>query len=566
MLYRLVRSVKRSDSSLVQFVKRIPDDVLPRAANLKLSIPLGDGESQHITISPKAQAVRFSLRTRDPSLAKSRQAHVLAYLEEVWRGLRTTKPISITLRQAHALAGELYRAWASERQAEQTTAITLRPDRSGWDVALAASPEEEAEGFRAIVARLNALHANAEPTELESVVGALVDRLLLARGITAVEQHSRGLLLAAFVQALRDAFENRARNAEGDYSPDPKSQRFPEWAQPEAEPKPAAKGVPGGPAAKVSLKALVENWWNEAEKTGTKRSTYVNYRNVVLKFAAFLKHDDAAKVGPDDVLRYKDHRLASVYPKTGKPISPKTVKDTDLAALKTVLGWAKVNKKLPLNAAEGLTVKLGKRVQLRGKSQKDGEAAALLAAALAYESTSKAPHTVAATRWVPWLCAYTGARVGEMAQLRKQDLRREGEHWVIHITPEAGTVKTNEARDVVMHDHLSDVGFLAFVEASPPGHLFLTPGRDGDVSMQITGLRNRLAQFARKHVKDRNVAPYHGLRHRFKEVGLEAGIEGRVLDAIQGHAPQRVGDRYGSVTIKAQAAAMAKFPRVKLEG
>ena len=137
MLYRLVRSVKRSDSSLVQFVKRIPDDVLPRAANLKLSIPLGDGEFQHITISPKAQAVRFSLRTRDPSLAKSRQAHVLAYLEEVWRGLRTTKPISLTLRQAHALTGELYRAWASERQAEQTTAITLRPDRSGWDVALA---------------------------------------------------------------------------------------------------------------------------------------------------------------------------------------------------------------------------------------------------------------------------------------------------------------------------------------------------------------------------------------------------------------------------------------------
>jgi len=565
MLFRLVSSVKRSDSSQLQFTKRIPVDVLPRAAGLKLSIPLGGGEFQHLVVSPRAQAVRFSLRTRDPVEAKIRQGRAASFLEQVWQGLRAAKPVSLTSRQAHALAGELYEAWASQRPAEQTTAITLRADRSGWDVAPHVSPEEEAEGFRVIAAKLSALHAEPEPepADLEPVVGALVDRLLLARGIAAVETHSRGLLLAAFAQALRDAFESRARHAMGDYSPDPKSQRFPEWTQPEAA---LAPRLAQSPAVKVSLKELVEDWWAEAEKAGTKRSTYVNYRNVVLKFAGFLKHDDASKIGPDDVLRYKDHRLASVYPKSGKPISPKTVKDSDLAALKTVLGWAKSNKKLPLNAAEGLTVKLGKRVRLRGKSQLEGEAAALLTAALVYESTTKARHTVAATRWVPWLCAYTGARVGEMAQLRKQDLRREGEHWVLRITPEAGTVKTNEARDVVVHDHLVEVGFLAFVEASPPGHLFLTPDPYGDVSMQITGLRNRLAQFARKHVKDRNVAPYHGLRHRFKEVGIEAGIEGRVLDAIQGHAPQRAGDRYGSVTIKAQAAAMAKLPRIKLEG
>jgi integrase len=568
MLYRLVRSVKRSDSSLVQFVKRIPDDVLPRVANLKLSIPLGDGEFHHIIISPKAQAIRFSLRTRDPGLAKSRQAHALAFLEEVWRSLRATKPVSLTNKQAHALAGELYRAWASEPPTSRSIGITLKPGRKGqdpndWVLERGVFPQEEAGGFHAIVAKLNAMHANPEPSEMEPVVGPLVARLLLVRGIAAVETGSRLLLLAAFVQALRDAFENRARNAEGDYSPDPKSQRFPQWVAPQVQ----SKAVPApAPAATVSLKGLVEDWWKEAEKTGTKRVTYVNYRNVVLKFAGFLEHDDAAKVGPDDVLRYKDHRLASVYAKTGKPISPKTVKDTDFAALKTVLGWAKANKRLPINAAEGLTLKLSKKVQLRGKSQRDDETAALLSAALTYESATKARHTVAATQWVPWLCAYTGARIGEMAQLRKQDLRREGESWVIRITPEAGTVKSNEARDVVVHEHLVEVGFVAFVDASPPGHLFFTPGRDGDVTMQITGLRNRLAQFARKHIKDLNVAPYHGLRHRFKEVGIEAGIEGRVLDAIQGHAPQTVAGQYGRVTIKTQALAMAKFPRVKLEG
>jgi len=73
------------------------------------------------------------------------------------------------------------------------------------------------------------------------------------------------------------------------------------------------------------------------------------------------------------------------------------------------------------------------------------------------------PQTAAATRWVPWLCAYTGARVGEIVQLRKQDLRSVGGVWVLRITPGAGTVKNKEAREVVLHPHLVEQGFPEFV-------------------------------------------------------------------------------------------------------
>ena len=55
----------------------------------------------------------------------------------------------------------------------------------------------------------------------------------------------------------------------------------------------------------------------------------------------------------------------------------------------------------------------------------------------------------------------------------------------------------------------------------------------------------------------------HGFRHRFKTIGLEAGISTRVLDAIQGHAARTAGDSYGDVTVKAMAMAMEKVPRVK---
>jgi integrase len=179
------------------------------------------------------------------------------------------------------------------------------------------------------------------------------------------------------------------------------------------------------------------------------------------------------------------------------------------------------------------------------------------------DAGNERPETFAAKRWVPWLCAYTGARVGELAQLRKEDIQREGKHWTITITPDAGTVKNNEARTVVLHPHLIELGFIKFVQAAPSGHLFIRPSSKGDVLGPLQGLKNRLAEFARAVVPDRNVAPNHGWRHRFKTVGIEAGIEHRILDAIQGQRPRNVAEGYGEVTIKTQAGAIAKLPRYR---
>ena len=65
---------------------------------------------------------------------------------------------------------------------------------------------------------------------------------------------------------------------------------------------------------------------------------------------------------------------------------------------------------------------------------------------------------------------------------------------------------------------------------------------------------------------DKNVAPSHVWRHRFKTTGIEAGVEHRILDAIQGHSSRNVAQGYGKVTIRAQAAAIAKLPRYKITG
>jgi len=122
---------------------------------------------------------------------------------------------------------------------------------------------------------------------------------------------------------------------------------------------------------------------------------------------------------------------------------------------------------------------------------------------------------------------------------------------------------------VPLHSQLVDQGFRDFVEACTDGHLFLKPSADGDVLGPFQGLKNRLAEFGRSIVPDQNVAPNHGWRHRFKTIGREAGIDSRILDAIQGHAGRSIADSYGEVTVKTMRLAIGKLPPVnipKLDG
>jgi integrase len=263
----------------------------------------------------------------------------------------------------------------------------------------------------------------------------------------------------------------------------------------------------------VTLTGILDGWWREAQSTGRKPSTHESYSNTVAGLVAFLGHDDAKLVSPEDIVRFKDHRLSSINARTGKPISAKTVKDSDLSGLKTLFGWAVANRKLTANPVSGITIKLGKPQKLRSKGLTEEEAKAILTAALRVTRGGESAGTFTAKRWVPWLAAYTGARVGELAQLRKQDVRREEGHWTIRLTPEAGTIKTNEARTVVLHPHLVELGFPAFVEAATPGHLFLQVSKSGDVLGPLQGLKNRLSEFVRTVVSDPNVAPVNGAQN-----------------------------------------------------
>ncbi len=183
-----------------------------------------------------------------------------------------------------------------------------------------------------------------------------------------------------------------------------------------------------------------------------------------LRFKEWLIHDDLSRITPEKVQRGATNaaRLASA----------KTINDTDFAALRAVFRWGKKRGWLSTNpAAEARIEGRGKKIT-REKWFLESERAAILNVALAVQGSKReSPKTTAAKRWVPWLCAYSGARVVEMIQLRKEDVRREQGGWVIRINPDAGDTKTNDYRDVPSMSILIAIGFIEFlqrVETRPP--------------------------------------------------------------------------------------------------
>ena len=172
---------------------------------------------------------------------------------------------------------------------------------------------------------------------------------------------------------------------------------------------------------------------------------------------------------------------------------------------------------------------------------------------------------------MPWICAYTGARAGEITQLRGKDVvQREGQ-WAIQITPDAGSVKTGEPRIVPVHEHLIEQGFIDFVRAKGEGPLFY----NAEAPLRTTGsdptnpskawpvkTRERIGEWVRKlGVTGKGIQPNHAWRHTFKQIADRVGISEKVSDAITGHSPASVGRSYGAPTVGDMAEALKKFPK-----
>lgn len=335
-----------------------------------------------------------------------------------------------------------------------------------------------------------------------------------------------------------------------------------------AAPTPKRPERPTGPQATsaptLPLKPLLDNY---AATRAITPNSLKEMHGIITRLIAHVGHDDARRLTTKDIRGWRD-ALSQGLTKSGKQRDPRTVLKA-VNTVKTLLKWAVGEEHLETSVAAPVSVTVPRKAKLRERAFTSLEARTILAATLCPAPPGMSPEHRRARRWIPWLCAYSGARVGEIAQVRKADVTEIDGVWAINITPEAGTVKTKEARLVPLHRHLIDQGFLDVAASLRDGPIFYDPAKvrkAGETNRHVKKVGERLAQWVRTDlgITDKGVAPNHGWRHSFKTIALERGIDERTSDAITGHADGPVARTYEGVSLAVRAAAMDRFPRYEI--
>ncbi|MEO9630979.1 MAG: DUF6538 domain-containing protein [Sulfitobacter sp.] len=457
------------------------------------------------------------------------------------------------IAQAERKAGQRHAQAGAARYplAPDQIALSHYNQRLAFDDLLRNDPRYADSGIDDLyVGRLRkAVAGRSNDDELHALIGDQLERFRAIGNISAGQGSDEWRVIArALCSAELEALARVAERDEGDYTGTPTAPIITN-AQPPAD-------VPDP----VSLKRLWADYVSARRQAGFMRDGGRQLGLTVERLRKFVKHDDAARLTKKDIVAWRDHLLTE--------LSAKTVSDKYLSTIRSLLNWAVDNERLTENVAA--TVKQPKPRQRRSREKgfTDAEALNLLKASRGYTPhedergrVREKPELIAAKRWVPILAAFSGARVTELTQLRKEDLRKESGQWVMRITPDAGSVKTGEYRDVPLHSQVIEQGFLRFLERAKDGPLFHGGTDPVKYGVKAVRISSQLAEWLRKSglVAD-GVQPNHAWRHRLKTQCRELGVSDRVADAIQGHAGRTAADDYGDVTLKTKADAIAKLP------
>jgi integrase len=178
-----------------------------------------------------------------------------------------------------------------------------------------------------------------------------------------------------------------------------------------------------------------------------------------------------------------------------------------------------------------------------------------------------------AAYWIPIMGLYTGGRVGELAQLRVQDVTPTYAGPFLSITDEAegATVKTAAGvRSVPVHPELIRLGFLEYVEAmKKAGAVSLWPSYKplkGEPGTYFSGWVN---PFHREATVNPDAPLFHELRHTVRTALHRARVDLHAVDLIIGHENgtlSKTKKGYTHLTEEDLAAAICelRFPAVKL--
>jgi integrase len=293
------------------------------------------------------------------------------------------------------------------------------------------------------------------------------------------------------------------------------------------------------PAQEYTLEALYALWVRvKAPKVERK------HRATLTLFKAYLGSDvDYRQVTTADVQGWCDHLAQTGH--------------TGIGATKHLdnlrgLFSASVPRHRQDNPAKGVKPE-GKVVKGKRQSFTGAQLAMILDRAKATRFGGKRHVEVL---WLLRLAIWTGARINELAQLRKDDaVTTESGVALIHIREGEGqSVKTGDARKVPLHSSIA-AEFLAYAKSSKRDFIFGAFSDDKNNGRAAWIISNFRAFLDNKcGLTDRKMT-LHSIRHRFHDAMDNAGIAIERQHVIVGHKAGDVHSKYGQVAGLRQLAA-----------
>lgn len=549
MVLSMPRPYRHPKTDVWWYRERVPADIRSLAKGQAVTLIIAGRVAQHKI----GAELRVSLGTKDAQEAKERHAEVAPQFDAIWHGLRTA-PAPLSFKNLRAIAGDVYKAQVA-RHEDNPGAPEL------WDfaefIALGVPRiiEEDPEHGAQLIADLSKMFGLPFDPDKPTMSPELA-ALLAKRGIAMSSGQNKGQLLAQALQAQGAAAARLARNARGDYSDDPAERQFPEFVAPTVE---ASKGAKAG----LSFLSLLDH----KDKTRSlKPKTVADYRRLLKEFAAFVGHDDATQLTKSDIRRWRDKLIEAGSPK-------KTINDRYLASIKSVLNHGVKEFDLPSNVADGIRDERDNAAPEGSKEYTLDQAKVILTATFSGTTKDIEEAYQRAIFWVPWLCAYTGARVTEITQLRAERLLWQDDVPYLLITPEDGSTKSGRAWLVGIHKHLIDLGLIDMIETIGKGPLFYAPYPEGTDLMRVAKHR---ATDSSKRVNDwiKEVLgtdaplgrPSHAWRHTFTTLSRVGDMDKEARDFMMGsRSTTDAREGYGQWPPVVLDREINKLPRIEVK-
>lgn len=368
-------------------------------------------------------------------------------------------------------------------------------------------------------------------------------------------------------------------------------------------PSSVPRGAPRYARSEINMTELLELFLKER---GTGRAAYAaEFKTPVESFNDYFGSSRAiSTISWDDFVEYAEFlRLVPSHWKKFYPgltifeaiernkidrhplLHVKTINNSRIGQLATLFRWARKKRYVAIDPTDGVKIDVPKKkAAVKPRSSftipelNSIFNAPLFRGCQSYNSwRGSGEYQVRDHRfWLPLLGLFTGARLGEMAQLLTSDFFEEDGVWFFRISDAEDDkdtsdkhVKTAESRRVVpIHPELIKIGFVDFfMDQKLRGFERLFPECFRAKNGKFDPFSKHFARFSKSVGIDDRRKVFHSFRHNMEDAMREAGLEDSLKFKLAGRTQPHSSSIYGTGdTPKIRRALHDAMCKIEYEG